>query len=548
MRTPLRRAKTRAASPQGEVLEGRQLLSGVVTGLDQQGDLWALRLIGPGSLRVQKQPDASGNPSPLYSETAIDTITVAGTDSLKTKLVGKILKLGPNSNGQIYFQDFEELGGKALSESGDQGINVIDMPNFWLANTSANPGATTLTGQSSSTKAVINIPDGVNTLKFGGANVNVFLGTNAANALVNQTGFVQLAVNLGIPQYHGSSIIVDQIVTNGETASGSTTNNQQGVTFNVTGRLNSFQANQIVGNANVATTPFQGGGGTLVVAQPLTAGSIPVSAGGTVEISGELGAVRVGGNATNFSVQSYDKSNTTYIGGETNNFSLLSPGGSRDLYFGRGLDNSTISTHVIQNLQANRGAVGSRVVVDRQIGRAVFGGDVLNSEVLSGYYQNLTNIFDTQSAGATPMAELGGGQTDLIAGSVQNSYFTASVAQSSDGTFGGTDNLKLPSGHIKAKVEGVIDNSSASTTAPTVAFLAKQVSLKTGPVIPPNVPSPPFGLNSYHQQVGGATGLEGTQLEKFFNIGKTKKFVERAHLLKKLETKPITRSGTKKKA
>lgn len=525
MSKPTRGKRERAIKPSGESLEDRQLLSAVVTGLDQQGNLWALRVIGPGNLRVTKQPGSNGAPAPLDSLTPINQILVSGADSLTTKLVGKILKYGPNSTGQVFFQDLEEIGGKAQSQTGDQGIHVIDIPQFWLTNTSANPAAT------SGNKATINIPDGVNSLRFGGADTSVFLGTNPANALTAQSTGSQFLVSLGIPQYHGTSIIVNKIVTTAQPASTSGgTPVQQGVAIVVTGRLNLFQANEIDGNSSIASSPFLTGtgGGVVVQATALTAGGVALINGGTVEVGGEFGAARIGGNATNLSLQSFDKMNQVYVGGETNNLSVLAVGGTHNLYFGRGLDNSTISTHVISNLQANRGAIGSRVVSDRQIGRALFGGDVLNTQVLSGYSQNLSAIFDSQQTGTTPVAQLGGGQTDLVAGNVINSFFTASVTQASDGTFGGNNILKMPTGTIQAKVEGTIDNSSASTTAPTTAFLAQHVQLKHGPVIPPNVPEPPFRNQSFNQSVGNSPGLFGPALQKFFQTGKVSYHVKAA--------------------
>ena len=54
-----------------------------------------------------------------------------------------------------------------------------------------------------------------------------------------------------------------------------------------------------------------------------------------------------------------------FIGGETNNVILVAPAGSRNVSFGRGMDNTAINTEFIQNLQANRGAVGSAVTVKR---------------------------------------------------------------------------------------------------------------------------------------------------------------------------------------
>ena len=67
-----------------------------------------------------------------------------------------------------------------------------------------------------------------------------------------------------------------------------------------------------------------------------------------------------------------------FIGGETNNVILVAPSGSRNVFFGQGMDNVFINTEFIQNLQANRGAVGSAVTVKRNIGNMVIGGDVIN--------------------------------------------------------------------------------------------------------------------------------------------------------------------------
>ena len=62
-----------------------------------------------------------------------------------------------------------------------------------------------------------------------------------------------------------------------------------------------------------------------------------------------------------------------FIGGETNNVILVAPAGSRNVFFGQGMDNIFINTEFIQNLQANRGAVGSAVTVKRNIGNMVDG-------------------------------------------------------------------------------------------------------------------------------------------------------------------------------
>ena len=77
--------------------------------------------------------------------------------------------------------------------------------------------------------------------------------------------------------------------------------------------------------------------------------------------------------------------------------------------------------------------------------------------------------------------------TAFIAGDVTNSVFAASV-QPLNNVFG-TDDLKLPTGHIVAKVQGNIDNSTATPSSPTTAFYAQVVDLSRGPVIPPIVPA-----------------------------------------------------------
>ena len=84
-----------------------------------------------------------------------------------------------------------------------------------------------------------------------------------------------------------------------------------------------------------------------------------------------------------------------FIGGQTDNVILVAPSGSRNVFFGQGMDNVFINTEFIQNLQANRGAVGSAVTVKRNIGNMVMGGDVINTFIQSGYDQNLSAVANT---------------------------------------------------------------------------------------------------------------------------------------------------------
>ena len=115
----------------------------------------------------------------------------------------------------------------------------------------------------------------------------------------------------------------------------------------------------------------------------------------TGAITGQIGFVRIGGNATNFTTFTNDKIADYYVGGETNNVTVLAPNGSRNLKFGRGLDTVSIYSHAIENLYANRGATSARVVSDRMIGNLSIGGDVANSQFLSGYVQNLSSILSS---------------------------------------------------------------------------------------------------------------------------------------------------------
>ena len=186
------------------------------------------------------------------------------------------------------------------------------MPNFWLGYTDPNAALTT------TTEPAINIPDGVISLRFGGVDTTAFFGTNSANNPAKNNQADLYSVNLGLPVEIGTSIIVDKVISNaqaGTTTSTGTagTPTQDGVTFDVTGRINLFQANEIDGNAAFPSTGFQNGGGTLVASIPSTAASL----------QGAIGTVRVLGNATNFSTQSNTRLQNYYVGGETKNIQVL---------------------------------------------------------------------------------------------------------------------------------------------------------------------------------------------------------------------------------
>ncbi|MFO0950799.1 MAG: hypothetical protein U0835_06510 [Isosphaeraceae bacterium] len=159
MSTGKRSPRPRGYRPAADLLETRQLLSGVVTGNDIDGDAWSLRLIGPGNITVVKQDDATGNPAPLNSATEIRQIIVGGTLANQSKLIGQVKK-GPNGDGKVFFQQMQGIPGRSqLFPSVGDSLKSVDMPGFWLGNTTpgTTPGTPTIT-----------LPDGAGSFRFGG--------------------------------------------------------------------------------------------------------------------------------------------------------------------------------------------------------------------------------------------------------------------------------------------------------------------------------------------------------------------------------------------
>ena len=486
MTMPNRRPRTLRPSP--EILETRQLLTvtKTITGMDTDGDSWTLRLIGPGDLAVLKQPGADGTPGTLDSATQIDQISVGGADPLSTRLVGEVTP-GPGGDGRVYFDTLTEVGGRSLDVNANSGIQTIDMPGFWLGNTASTAIST------SNPAPTISIPDGVISLRFGG--IDTSFGPQPDATAATQASNNTYAVNLGLPFAGGTSVVVDQVVTNSVTGTSSTSTTpitiRNSALFLVSGRLNLFQANAIAGDKFDTTTGFQNGGGTLVV-------SVVDSRS---QVTGQIGDVRIGGDATNFSAQTNDKISNFYVGGETQNVLVLAPTGLRNISFGKGMDTVQLYAHTLENLSANRGALNSRVIVDRNIGQIHFGGDVVNTQVLSGYQQDLGNAFQNQQVpDPQPPAQVGGNIFATIAGDVTNSIFAAS-ADPVDTTFGSND-LLFPNSRITVKLEGAINNATATPDDPQQAFYARNVNRVDGPAVPPTVPEAPFtsGPNFHHGQ------------------------------------------------
>jgi len=563
-----------------EILETRQLLSSVnsavpkgsptrpatavVNGTDPNGAQWTLRLYGPGALNVVGTAgDVFTRKTQTLTE-SIDTITVAGAISTETRLVGKVYPNPSNANDRVYFENLivtptGELGKIDLLQVSNfrtqqNGILAIDMPHFYLAHTDiTKPTTASQIHTSAMSAGLIYIPQGVNTLRFGGVDVNYTPPGGVALNTTSQSNEFQ--INLGLPIIQGTSIIVNTVNSNAQANSTSTAAPfQDYATFLVTGRLNLFQANQIDGNTTSGLVPTQ------LVNSKSTTGNSP---GGTFVISqggpttGQIGDVRIGGSATNFTTfvtedalnvaapegQLDAKIANFYIGGQTQNVLLVAPSGSRNISFGLGMDNVTISSLAISSLRANRDALNSNVTVSRSIGNMLIGGDVQNTNVNVGESQSLftfansppASLFASGSgvffgeppptvvnpetnpltAQTEPIAQNGGTMQVRIAGSVIDSIFSASVQPNptnlTSNGFGSNQDLILPRGVINAKVEGNISNSSNSlvdSSSTARAFFARTVHLTHGPVIPPIVPYQPLGAPTvYHKGQSALKGL-----------------------------------------
>ncbi len=596
----------RSLRPLAESLETRQLLSSLstvptatVSGTDIKGDRWTLTLYGPGTLNVVDSQGNAFTPATKYTPDDINTITVSGTVTSESRLVGKVTYVPANSDGRVFFQELNIDNTGAYSQLNtalvvpkavlpQNGIAAVDMPNFWLGYTSTTaPSVNSNFHQVNGTPFLlaggIDAPEGISTLRFGGVDTTY---TTSGGTPLNLTGHNnEFVINLGPPVAGGTSIILNKVITDASppgTAS-STTVNQDSVTFVVNGRLSLFQANEIDGSTGTGTS--SGTSYSLVPTQftPPALGQVQQPStylpGGTYLIAdvgggvttGQIGYVRIGGNATNFTAMALDTDLFTppsvdpvtgpqvsnfFIGGQTNNVILVAPSGSRDVYFGQGMDNTYINTQFIQNLQANRGAVGSAVTVKRAIGNMVMGGDVINSYIQSGYNQILSGVanspvtsiqgvtvaaagvFNGQSPPtivnrisnaiynqdtSSPLAHGGGQIHGRIAGNVTNSIISVSVDPNPAGInnpgqfqtrtsntfpFGSPNNIVLPRGVLSVKVEGAVNNSGLQqgtsplvdpNVAPTAAFFAAKVSVTKLPVIPPNVPQAPYKSSPLHK-------------------------------------------------
>jgi hypothetical protein len=546
--------------PRTEGLEARQLLtkqpmglpvagpnekpSAQVSGTEPNGVHWTLKLYGPGTLNVV---DSAGNAFTKANKDTpdyINTITVGGANTTQTRLVGTTVP-APNGDATVHFQNLVvpttgELNnvfqGVIDFKQQQVGIAAIDMPNFYLAHTdTAKPSGASPLHTGAQLAGGMNIPGGVINLRFGGVDTNF---TPTGGTPLNQTGQSnEFAINLGLPIIIGTSVIVNSITTNAEANSSTTAGAapfQDMVTFLVNGRLNLFQANSINGNTTQGLVPTQFLGNNVSSSTTLSPGGTYVISGGGSFGTGQIGNIRIGGNATNFTAIAEEYQITTtpvegaldakvsnfFIGGETNNVILMAPSGSRNVSFGLGMDNTTINSLAIQSLKVNRDATNSEVTVSRSIQNLNIGGNVENTNIQAGYQQSLfaqtafpsANPFSSGqgvffgSPPATisnhrispstdmlePIAQNGGQINGRIAGNIVNSVISASVDPNPSGLspsvvdisgqfepvtkvnfpFGAPDNLVLPRGIINMKFEGTVDNSTNPLIATTAPINA----------------------------------------------------------------------------
>ncbi|MGC8639915.1 MAG: hypothetical protein ACP5XB_08585 [Isosphaeraceae bacterium] len=582
----------RSLRPGAEILETRKLLSALsttptatVSGTDLKGDHWTLTLYGPGTLNVVDKNGQAFTKANQNIPDNINTIIVSGTTTSQSRLVGKVTYVPPGSDGRVFFQQLTIENTAAYGHldpnlvrprlTGQQnGIAAVDIPNFWLGNTSGTaPTQNSLFHSTSNglggetpfkVAGGIDAPEGINVLRFGGVDTTY---TPPNGTPLNQTKQNnEFVINLGPPVSDGTSIILNKVISDAgsSTVASTTTTYQDAVTFVVNGRLNLFQANEIDGSTGTGLVPTQFIEPSSSTTSLLAGGTYLVSDVGGGTSTGQIGNIRIGGNVTNFTAMalatdlftfpSADPStgpqvSNFFIGGETNNVILVAPAGSRNVQFGRGMDNVIINSAIISNLKANRGAIGSSITVKRTIGNLSIGGDVVNTNIQSGYAQELSavaNVPLTALNGQTiaaagvfngqapptivnriqntllnqptyaPLAHGGGSIHGRIAGNVTNSVISVAVdpnpsginnpgqyqlATSTNFPFGSPSNIILPGGNINVKVEGQIDNSGLQSgtnplvspdIASNIAFFAKHVNLHKGPVVPPDVASAPY--------------------------------------------------------
>jgi hypothetical protein len=451
----------------------------------------------------------------------INTITVAGAITSETRLVGTVIPAANGAN-QVHFENLVvsqsgelgniDVGRVTFNKVLQNGIGAIDMPDFWLAHTdTAKPADPSFIHTLNTFSAgAIGISAGVITLRFGGVDATY---TPPGGTPLNQTGQNnEFQIVLGLPITTGTSIIVNKVIT---TAQANPTSGrpafQDLATFLVTGRLNLFQANEIDGNTTSGLVPTQFSNTTVTPGSESPGGTFLISQGTTTGTTGQIGAVRILGSATNLTTFVLEgpkvatpvegvldaKVRDFSIGGETNNVLLVAPSGTRNISFGLGMDNVTINSLFISSLRANRDATNSTVTVSRSIGNLLIGGPVENTNVNVGESQGLVTFLGYQTSGfgnagvffGDPMPTVTNRQPYPLLGGVLEPF------QEGSPTPGILEPFAQNAGTMRVRIAGDVTNSvfSASVDAnpsglsPSVVDTAGQFEKSR-----PNIPFP-FG-------------------------------------------------------
>src|ERR1700728_1029709 len=126
------RPPIRLLQPTGACLETRQLLSivtppgssdltQVVRGTDPDGAQWTLKLYGPGAISVVGTDGDTFDSTTQSLQESILSITVAGSISTETRLVGTV-KPGSNGDTNVYF---DNLNVTKTGELGKIGVGQV---------------------------------------------------------------------------------------------------------------------------------------------------------------------------------------------------------------------------------------------------------------------------------------------------------------------------------------------------------------------------------------------------------------------------------------
>src|SRR5208337_2518750 len=180
-------------------------------------------LYGPGTLNVVDKNGPAFTSAHQFTPDDINTITVSGTITAESRLVGKVTFVPANSDGRVFFQqltinptgEYGQLNPALVhpkASTPQNGIAAVDMPDFWLGETSGTPPTATSNFHSGFVLAGgINAPEGINVLRFGGVDTtNPPKGGTALNNLGQNYEFV---IDLGPPIAGGTSIIVNKVIT-----------------------------------------------------------------------------------------------------------------------------------------------------------------------------------------------------------------------------------------------------------------------------------------------------------------------------------------------